>query len=173
MSRETSLVMKILEINPMFTILLSIHLVNFIATAQRCEKLDEKLFAPCVNIGHTHSFTLPEYVNKTRLSLVLKSYSRHLLNCSESSLAMHCAYFLPMCKEGSKEPLLPCQRVCADFIRGCSNFSRPDHGVKLSSERYAGMCTILRNESASSGRCFEPRDFNPPPSSGKNITLQR
>lgn len=135
------------------------QLADHMSTAQKCEKLDAKLFAPCVNIGHTHSSIIPDYVNKTRLSLVLKSYAQLTSNCSESSLAMHCAYFVPMCKEGIKEPILPCQRVCADFMRGCGKVLRPDHGIQLSTERYAGMCSILRNEPASSGNCFEPKDF--------------
>ena len=144
------------------------QLVNHISTAQRCEKLDAKLFAPCVNIGHTHSSIIPDYVNKTRLSLALKSYAKLTSNCSESSLAMHCAYFFPMCKEGRKEPILPCQRVCADFMRGCGKVLRPDHGIQLSSERYAGMCTILHNEPASSGNCFEPKDFKISPNTGRS-----
>ena len=128
-------------------------------SAQTCQRLDHNLFPSCINIGHNQTFTFPLDVDWTAISTVLQWYRNQTSNCSISQSApnaVDCALLLPLCREGRKDPLLPCRRVCTEMVLGCSEAISQD-GL----EYLASLCTILPNVTAETGECFEPANFTP------------
>ena len=145
-------------LRPIYSSLVSAVVLN-VVLAQTCERLDPELFPSCVNIGHNQTFKLPSYVDKERLSEILKWMNMYRSDCSVSlsaANAVDCALFLPLCVEGRKTALSPCHRVCAEMVLGCSN----TEAMSLRATEFLGAwCSVLPNLTAASGECFEPKNF--------------
>ena len=127
--------------------------------AQTCEKLDPELFSPCVNIGHGQTFKMPSFVDKNRLSKIIRLATNFRLNCTAPlnvSLAVQCSIFVPLCKEGRKSPFPLCRRVCVEMVHGCSKTIS-----QLEKDNFGPWCNVLPDLTAASGECFEPKNFKP------------
>lgn len=134
-------------------------LTKSLAKPKSCMKLDSELFAPCVNIGHTHTFPLPPFIDLKKVSAALHKFRDEITaNCSAPDIltdTVHCTMLLPLCVEGRELPLLPCRSVCINAVHGCRN------AVKAYILNEVGaMCNLLPDSTAASKTCFEPKGYN-------------
>lgn len=140
-----------------------------VISAQKCERLDPNLFSTCVKIGHNQTFTFPSDVDWVQMSRAIEWYYNETSNCSINQAApntVDCALILPLCREGRKEPLFPCRRVCNEMALGCSG------AINHVDLDYIGaMCQILPNQTAATGKCFEPTNFTPTQTGKSDLLL--
>lgn len=153
--------------SPIYTIYIVVFLFSLSETMvslsdvkqKSCVKLDPEFFGPCVQIGYTHTFPLPAYVDVKEVSEMLHFFRDEVTgNCSSPKIltdTIHCTMLLPLCVEEKTTPVLPCRQVCADALQGCSN------AIKAHILNEVGaMCTVLPDSNAASRTCFEPKGYN-------------
>ncbi|XP_032229031.2 uncharacterized protein LOC5504811 [Nematostella vectensis] len=134
--------------------------ILYCTVAQQCVQMkDKSYFAPCTAAGYTTTFPVPPNVSKRSLRWV-GFYHKYLVNgvknCSVAQIgeAIGCAMYAPYCREGSSEPLLPCRRICTEFLKRCEG-SVPEWWI----DDFIGRCVLLPDETAASGKCYEPPQF--------------
>ena len=130
-----------------------------ITTDNQCISMNGGPFESCSVAGYNQTFPLPKKITNTQkkgISLVLRWMLKAVENCSENNVAdvMTCSMFAPKCVTGSPNPVLPCRRVCGEFLKQCETTLRRFH-----LDYMVGLCLILPNKTASSGTCFEPQNF--------------
>jgi hypothetical protein len=151
--------MSLIFITCLVTIFLALFL--FTSVAQQCLSLPGSPFESCTVVGYNYTYAVP-YELSDDLKDWLSSTFPYLLsitttNCSAALMGetIMCALYAPSCIEGKPNPILPCQRVCSEFLKRCRSDIDP-----FWLEYYVGYCTLLPNKTASSGQCFEPRGFD-------------
>lgn len=145
--------------NHHFIFILLFCITKKVALSERqCEKLDEKLWKPCVDLGFTHTFAIPDSTNQTKLSLLFqKSRARHNSSqcLGEMTNMMLCSFFVPRCDINSDNRMvLPCKGVCAEYLHQCKTILHPDEVDFLT-----GPCNLLVDDPP----CMKPPNFQPTP----------
>ena len=133
---------------------------NVVAASDQCASLNDGPFQSCTNIsGYNETFVLPKKIPQSvadQMARSLQWFLKSLENCSENNVAevMACSMFAPKCVTGSPNPVLPCRRVCGEFLKQCETTVS---GFLV--DYMVGICQVLPNKTASSGECLEPQDF--------------
>ena len=130
-----------------------------ITTDNQCISMNGGPFESCSMAGYNQTFPLPEKITNSQkkgMSRGLRVMLKAIKSCSQNNVAdvMTCSVFAPKCVTGSPNPVLPCRRVCGEFLKQCETTLRRFH-----LDYMVGLCLILPNKTASSGTCFEPQNF--------------
>ena len=130
------------------------------ASTKRCVSIQQggplDMFAFCTSAGYDSTLAFPEHVPVERLAAAINSLLGIFKNCSQNGVAeaIFCSMIAPKCVSSSPNVLLPCRRVCSEFIKQC--------GVTMEKTYFdviVGMCETLPDKNASSGQCLEPPGF--------------
>ena len=127
---------------------------------QMCRRLNPSLFQRCINVGYNYTANFPDNFNSHEniIGYHLERETRRFEQCSEYIDVIMCAIFVPKCVEHHNRPVLPCRRICEEFVKDCE--SRVDF-EKI--EWIKGLCRLLpttRNNKNLS-ECFEPANYKP------------
>lgn len=126
--------------------------------AQQCVRIaDIPHVKDCTLAGYNYTFPLPDNLSrrsKWLIKFVANRLTKDMKNCSVAQIAetIGCALIAPNCQQG--KPLLPCRRVCSEFLKRCI-----DKVPAWYIDDLTGKCTLLPNETAASGKCYEPPQF--------------
>ena len=97
----------------------------------------------------------------------LNLYVPLLSFCSDFASTIMCSLYLPKCEEGRNTPLLPCRKVCTQFVSDCQD--------SLRNAALAGMltvlCDLLPDGDGQSKECFYPSNFKDTSPVGNAICL--
>lgn len=138
----------------------------------KCGKTDAKRFPSCAKAGF--HFTAVSLANEFLAKPYMYNFNyitAKLGNCSSYTSYILCSLYMPRCKEDMTAPWLPCQEVCMEFVRGCSD-KMDLHGLNW----LKPLCGLLRSKTKNSGKsddCFEPPNFKPSQndSQGKSMRM--
>ena len=130
------------------------------AFTQICHRLNPLLFERCINVGYNNTAHFPNNFtfHEETIAYHLERDTRQFKRCSKHLDIMMCAIFVPKCVEDNYSPVLPCRRICEEFVRECE--PKVDY-EKI--EWVKGLCRLLpstRNET-DSGDCLEPAIYKP------------
>lgn len=132
----------------------------------KCGKTDAKRFPSCADAGF--NFTAVSLTNEffaKPYSVIFNNIAAKLGNCSSYMSYILCSLYVPRCKEKMSGPWLPCQDVCWEFVRGCSE-KMDLNGLNW----LKSLCGLLPSKkSGSSDDCFEPAGFKANFTQGKSI----
>ena len=129
----------------------------------KCESLANTPFNVCTSAGYNYTLPLPKKLTgrlKDGISLFVKHTIASWENCSDLNLAatMECSAMLPKCS-GDGKRVLPCKRVCGEFLKQCINTASGFTAVYL--DHLLGMCHILPDyEKSNDEKCHEPPNFS-------------
>ena len=125
----------------------------------KCGKTDAKKFSSCVKAGFNstvESLTYGFFANSYKD--IVNNITAKLGNCSNYTSHIVCSLYVPRCKEGMTQPWLPCQEVCLEFVRGCSE-TMDVHGLNW----MKSLCGLLPQSKSKNGgkhdECYEPPGF--------------
>ncbi|KXJ25681.1 hypothetical protein AC249_AIPGENE26670 [Exaiptasia diaphana] len=126
-----------------------------------CNKCNKISIKECANVGYSHTFHFNDinkvpYQNHT--AAALEKFLK-LLTCSKYAQTILCSLYLPKCdlKTCSSKPVLPCRRVCYEFVRSCDKYLAlaAIHGLMI------GLCDLLPWNNTAASPCFLPKGFKP------------
>ena len=125
--------------------------------SEKCNSFVDGPFGFCSKGGYNTTFEFPDILTDSLQEIVASRVQRmmsSLGNCSRNALAetLMCSFFMPQCSEGKR--VYPCKRVCGEFMKQCGE-AMPVRFVDYA----IANCHVLPDESASSGKCFEPPNF--------------
>lgn len=129
----------------------------------KCESLANTPFNVCTSAGYNYSLPLPKKLTgrlKDGISLFVKHTIASWENCSDLNLAatMECSAMLPKCS-GDGKRVLPCKRVCGEFLKQCINTASGFTALYL--DHLLSMCHILPDyEKSNDEKCYEPPNFS-------------
>ncbi|XP_078378814.1 uncharacterized protein LOC144661963 [Oculina patagonica] len=128
--------------------------------SQICQRLNPSLFHRCISQGYNYTAHFPgnSTLHENIIAYHMQRESRQFGQCSEHLDTILCAIFVPKCVEDHYSPVLPCRRVCEDFVRDCE--------TKVDYERIEwikGLCRLLPSTGnrSNTDECFEPANYKP------------
>lgn len=128
--------------------------------SQICQRLNPSLFQRCIKEGYNYTAHFPSNftLHENIIAYHMQRESRQFGQCSEYLDTILCAMFTPKCVEEHYSPVLPCRRVCEDFVRDCE--------LKVDYERIEwvkGLCRLLPSTGnrSDTDECFEPANYKP------------
>lgn len=146
---------------PAFVVVLTACLVSS-GSSQQCATMIGTPLEACKIAGYNSTFPLPYKMSNTTKRWV-KGFLGFVLEMTQSkncSIGLQhmgemimCAIYVPKCKEGTL--MLPCKRVCVEFFNRCDGHIDP-----FWFDYFIAHCTLLPDFKASSGKCFEPPNFD-------------
>ena len=128
----------------------------------KCERLANTPFDVCTSAGYNYTLPLPRKLTgrlKDGISLFVEHTIASWENCSDLNLAatMECSALLPKCS-GDGKRVLPCKRVCGEFLKQCINTASGFNALHL--DYLLSMCHILPEyEKSNDEKCYEPPNF--------------
>lgn len=151
--------MKIATISAVFS-LVSLCLPGGVFS-QICQQLNPSLFQRCIKTGYNFTAHFPGNNSALHENIIanhLQRETRQFEHCSEYLNTIMCAIFVPKCVEDHYSPVLPCRRICEDFVRDCE--------VKVDYEKIEwikGLCRLLppTGDGSDTDACFEPANYKP------------
>lgn len=132
--------------------------------AQQCAPLKSTFRQECAVSGYNQTFPIPYEMDpevKEILTYFIGESIRDMENCSVGAIGetVICSViYAPRCIGGQSEPQLPCRRVCSEYLYRCVE-SKKSSERNLWGPYLYGLCTLLPNETASTGNCYEPPGF--------------
>lgn len=127
---------------------------------QICHRLNPSLFKRCINVGYNYTARFPENftLHEHIIGYHLERDARQFKQCSEHLDVIMCSIFVPKCIENHYSPVLPCRRICEQFVRDCE--PRADY-EKI--EWIKGLCQLLpsRRKNRATQTCLEPANYKP------------
>ena len=136
---------------------------NSPADARQCVSMQDDRsvsdFKSCSVAGYNNTFPLNESITKRArgsMAYFFEWFLNRMENCSRNGMAeaLFCSWFVPKCENPSQTRILPCRRVCGEFLKQCLTEME-----EMYFDMIIGMCEILPNKTASSGQCLEPPGF--------------
>lgn len=126
-----------------------------------CQRLNPSLFQRCIKAGHNYTAYFPgnTTLHENIIAHHIEREARRFGQCSKYLDTILCSIFVPKCVEDLYSPVLPCRRVCEDFVRDCE--------LKVDSERIEwvkGLCRLLPSSTANKSNrdeCFQPANYKP------------
>lgn len=126
-----------------------------------CQRLNPSLFQRCIKAGHNYTAYFPSNttLHENIIAYHIEREVRQFGQCSKYLDTILCSIFVPKCVEDLYSPVLPCRRVCEDFVRDCE--------LKVDSERIEwikGLCHLLPYSIANKSdrdECFQPANYKP------------
>ena len=102
-----------------------------------CQRLNPSLFQRCIEAGHNYTAYFPgnTTLHENIITHHIEREAQRFGQCSKYLDTILCSIFVPKCVEDIYSPILPCKRVCEDFVRDCE--------LKVDSERIEwikGLC---------------------------------
>lgn len=149
--------MKIATIPAIFSVVVVCSLGVF---SEICQRLNPSLFQRCIKAGYNYTAyfpgntTLHEYI----IAYHIDRETRQFGQCSKYLDTILCSIFVPKCVEDLYRPVLPCRRVCEDFVRDCE--------LKVDYERLEwikGLCRLLPStgNQSKADECLQPANYKP------------
>ncbi|KXJ24954.1 hypothetical protein AC249_AIPGENE13880 [Exaiptasia diaphana] len=130
--------------------------------SQKCASMVGTPLQRCNVAGYNSTFPIP-FKMKNQTKKWVKMFLDYAVKMSESNNCsselqsmgemITCAIYVPRCRKG--DLFLPCRRVCAEFFKKCDGHIDP-----FWFDYFIAFCPMLPDFKASSGRCFEPPNFD-------------
>ena len=127
---------------------------------QICHRLNPSLFKRCINVGYNYTAHLPNNVtlHEHNIAYHLEREARQFEQCSKHLDIIMCAIFVPKCVKDQYSPVLPCRKVCEEFVRDCEprvNYEKI--------EWIKGLCRLLpaARSDKNTRECLEPENYKP------------
>lgn len=148
----------------------------FVCTqSKQCVRFQDSPLQICSAAGYNYTYPLPDDLSDYTISdsqRFLSYMTMQARNCSMVQMmeSIACMKYAPKCEDANKDPVLPCRRVCSELMKRCYNMSYPwmmDYMMR--------QCYVLPNETAASGKCYEPKNFDKyynPNTKGENLTIK-
>ena len=126
----------------------------------KCESVVNGPFDICTTAGN-YTLPIPKKITtseKTEFGWFIKSMITAWNNCSKYNVAavIQCSYWFPKCSSGKR--VLPCRRVCGEFLKQCMNKVSDHSDVYL--DYTLSLCLSLPDEIPSDDKCLEPPNFS-------------
>lgn len=149
---------------PLFVLVavLTISLLPSEGSSQQCASMVGTPLQRCNVAGYNSTFTIPyKMSNKTKfwVSFFL-DYAIRMTESNNCSISLQrmgemivCAIYVPRCRKG--DLFLPCKRVCVEYFKKCDGHVDP-----FWFDYFIAHCQMLPDYKASSGKCFEPANFD-------------
>ena len=127
----------------------------------KCESLVNGPFDICTTAGYNYTLPIPKKLTaqvKTDLGWFITRFITIWSNCSKYNVAaaIECSYMIPKCSSGKR--VLPCRRVCGEFLKQCMN--KLDDVRDLHLEFTLSLCLSLPDDKPNDDKCFEPPNFS-------------
>jgi len=148
----------------------------FVCTqSKQCVRFQDSPLQICSAAGYNYTYPLPDDLSDYTISdsqRFLSYMTMQARNCSMVQMmeSIACMKYAPKCEDANKDPVLPCRRVCSELMKRCYNMSYPwmmDYMMR--------QCYVLPNETAASGKCYEPKNFDKyynPNTKGEKLTIK-
>lgn len=128
--------------------------------SQICHRLNPSLFQRCIQVGYNYTAHFPgnTTLHEQIIAYHMQRDSRQFKQCSEYVDTILCAMFVPKCVEDHYSPVLPCRRVCEDFVRDCESTVEYEKIGWIK-----GLCRLLpsKGNNSDTDECFEPANYKP------------
>lgn len=120
-----------------------------------CHPLNPSLFQRCIEVGYNYTARFPENFtfHENIIGDHLERETLQFKQCSKYLDVVMCSIFVPKCVEDHYSPILPCRRICDEFVKDCEPIVNYD---KL--EWIKGLCRLLpsKQDDKKSTECLEP-----------------
>ncbi|XP_032234287.2 uncharacterized protein LOC116616314 [Nematostella vectensis] len=132
------------------------------STHQACIPLKGTPLEGCLFAGYNTTYSIPTSIRlsdaaESRIRNFISALLKMITQCSAAQIGevVFCSEFAPYCRETDDGPFLPCRRVCSEYLKRCEG-TVGQYFLEFS----VGMCSLLPNDTASSGKCYEPPGFD-------------
>lgn len=142
-----------------------ILLATSIACVSSVEFCEPITIETCSSAGYGSTARFPDVdgqpyqdVQASRLNI----YIPLLTSCSKFASTILCSLYVPKCEESQRKPLVPCRKVCTNFVGECLDTLR----IAGLAGMFTALCDLLPDENILSKNCFYPWKFNDTSSQG-------
>ncbi|KXJ24932.1 uncharacterized protein LOC110246820 [Exaiptasia diaphana] len=131
---------------------------------QQCAPLKGTFRQQCAVTGYNQTFRIPYKMDPEASEFIsdfITESFHEMENCSVGAIGetIICSViYAPRCIEGQSQPQVPCRRVCSEYLYRCVE-SKEGNIFSLWGPYLYGLCTLLPNETSSTGNCYEPPGF--------------
>lgn len=136
-----------------------ILLATSIACVSSVEFCEPITIETCSSAGYGSTARFPDVdgqpyqdVQASRLNI----YIPLLTSCSKFASTILCSLYVPKCEESQRTPLVPCRKVCTNFVGECLDTLR----IAGLAGMFTALCDLLPDENILSKNCFYPWKFN-------------